>query len=570
MIAGCTGDQSLNPELIPPEVIVNSAGILRNQWHHASRPAVIDTAISERGHIGWYNPYPQVRITEIWSNRDLGQGESDATHVLNIAFKPVDNKFIRDTVNNVIDSVSIPIDPENSWAGLMRTNTVHIYEPLIQWDANLEKFQFLEFRLRGDAGIMHIDIGRISEDIDGDGRLDNEDRDGYRILDDDEDVGLDLLPDSLEFGYDPGNGVIDPAGDDFYYDINNINVWRINGTEGNRHDPDGRFVPDVEDRDYNGMNLENSYFSYKINLSDTTDFYRGFYVDSTRNQYNWRTLRIPLHDPNALDHTVGSPSMSNCPHMRIWFDSASAQHMTDSISIQIASMYFFSTGWENTTYVADSLRGGEIRFDIAFVSDDTDTRYHPPPGIDRNYDPVMDVVTPSRSLLLNYEGFEKDIPIYTPDSGIVLAADTGRAARILDSPINLTDYHNLEAFVYGGVNPEDSVLFYFRMGSGEDVYYEYQTLLKPGWDPENYVFFDLIDMELMKIQFLEDRAAGLESSLIRQEGKYIIAIDENNRAPGIGDIRYFAMGIVNLDPDRTAGGEVWIYGPFQTGHRFHD
>jgi len=62
--------------------------------------------------------------------------------------------------------------------------------------ANQERAQLLELRVFGRRGILHIDLGEISEDVNGNGALDTEDstRNGYNnnILDDDEDRGVDF------------------------------------------------------------------------------------------------------------------------------------------------------------------------------------------------------------------------------------------------------------------------------------------------------------------------------------------------------------------------------------------
>jgi hypothetical protein len=543
LLMACGDDKPLNPVLYDnvPETDL-SAGILRPQWRHASMPAVIDTAVSERAHVSWSNPVEQVPITDIW-NRDIGQGESNSVNVLGILFQPVDHKYVKDLDNNVFDSISYPIEAENSWAGFMRTFN---YE-------QFDKAQFLEFRLKGDEGIMHIDIGRISEDIDGNGLVNTEDPWGYRTLDPLLDNGLDMLPDSLEFGYDPDNGVVDPAGDN--WDGNDI--WHINGTEGNRNDPDGGNVPDNEDPDYNGLELTNSYFSYRIDLSDTTNYYNGFYVDSTRNDKDWRTLRIPMHDPLALDTTIGAPSWNQTKHMRIWFDSAGAEHVNNPIIIQIAAMQFRGTGWHNATFVADSLLG-PLDFSISFINEGIDLGYDPPPGVEGTSD---------QSLVLEYSGLNAGVMVYHPDSGLILASDTGKAERILPYTVNLTDHRFLEVHVHGDME-DDSVMFFFRMGAHEEAYYEYRTILKPGWDSDNKARFDVIKMEVMKNQFLEDRSNGIDSSLVRRSGKYSVKVTPDNRAPNVRLIKYFAAGVVNLDKTVKADGEIWIHGPVKTGTEF--
>jgi cell surface protein SprA len=165
-----------------------------------------------------------------------------------------------------------------NWASIMRLLPVNATNLV---DGN---FNYIELWMKVEnlpsGGKMLIDLGKISEDVIPDGKLNTEDdvipgsiRNG--ILDPGEDVGLDGLTDEEEreryadeialYGLDPA----DPSGDNFRYDPND---WtRFNGTEGNIDDPAGQF-PDTEDLNNNGiLDLANDYFRYIIDL-DTTRF----------------------------------------------------------------------------------------------------------------------------------------------------------------------------------------------------------------------------------------------------------------------------------------------------------
>lgn len=537
-------------------------GIYRHNWRPASRPDFLDTAITERGKIGWYNPIDQVPLSEIWPGRDVGTGETDAANVMNIHFRPIDHRVIKDTVNNVIDT-SIAIEPENSWAGFMRNISQGAA-------AQIENSQLLELRIKGDVGVMHIDLGRISEDINGNAKLNDEDKNLNRILEDEEDVGLDGLPSHMETGYDPVTNP-DPAGDDFFYDPNNINPWTVNGTEGNRDDPDGGYVPDSEDDDNDGFETVDSYFSYRVDLSDTVNDFIGFYVSGSRNQtpeidYGWRTIRIPLRDPRAIDTMINDPSWANVWFARIWFDSASAANMVpgNEQKIQIASIELLSTTWADSFVVADSLRGGEVSFDITVVNKEISDEYYPPPGVEGYYDQTRDVVETEQSLEFTFEGLNGAIDVYSPDSGIVLAADTGLAVRKFFQAMNFMGYGKLQAYVYGGLEggdaTSDSVLFFFRMGYDHNAYYEYRTVLKPGWDPANHILIDFEAITGLKALLLNDRTNGIDSSLVRydKDTKYLVKIKGGGQDPTLTRIQYFSMGVVNLDRDKPAHGRVWV------------
>lgn len=529
-----------------------SLGVLRLNWRHASRPAVLDSLPAERGYIAWYNPFDQVPIEEVW-NRDIGTGESRTTHVLSIRYRPVDFIRVADTVNNLIDTTSTPLEPERSWGGFMRNIPIGA-------SVELQHSQLLEMRVRGDRGIIHIDLGRISEDINGDGKTNNEDKDGYRILTDDEDLGLDGLPDSLEFGYDPANGIHDPSRDNFDYN----DIWRINGTQGNGDDQGGGgYYPDTEDPNYNGLETSNDYFSYRIDLSDTTDYLNGFYVEDSRNKYNWRTIRIPLRDPAAVDTIVGEASWENIWFARLWIDSAGVENKTDPIAVDIASIELLSTVWADSFYIADSLRSGQASFDVAVINDEVNENYRPPPGVEGHYDQAREAIENEQSLLLVFDSLNAAVPVYSPDSGIVLAADTGLAVRKFIRTSNFMGYGRLQAYVYGNVKESDSVRFFFRVGADEDAYYEFRTTLKSGvsgWDPANYVVIDFAEITGLKARLLADRTRGVDSSLTRvdESGRNLVKIKRQGVDPTLTNISYFAMGVVNLDSAHAASGEIWV------------
>lgn len=531
-----------------------SLGIPRKTWRFASRPVGVDTSVSERAHVAWLNPIEGVPVTEIWS-RQIGTGEASTANVLEIHYKPVDHKFVANPEQNVIDSLTVPIEPEKSWAGFMRN--------ISQGAATqLQEAQLLEIRLRTGGskngnfpGLMHIDLGRISEDIDGDGVLDAENRDPAQILSDEEDVGLDGIPDQNEVGYDPGNGITDPAGDNF--DIND--VWRINGTEKNSLDPDGGNRADTEDPDMNGIQVANSYFSYKVNLSDTASD-KSYYVEGTMNDDGWETIRIPLRDPDAIDTIVGDASWNNIFYARIWFDSATTMNITaNGYQVEIASIDLISTTWADSFYVADSVRSGEAKFDVAVINNEIDNRYDPP--VAGYYDPQLNKTESEQSLLLTYYNLNSQVAVFTPDSGIVLAADTGLAVRKFYRSMNFMGYGRLQAYVWGdATTANDSVMYFFRMGSDKDAYYEYRTILRPGWDAGNFIDIDFSEITALKARLLEDRQKGIDSSLTRvsEDGKYAVKIKRYGQDPTLTRMQYFSMGVINLTADRQVTGEVWV------------
>ncbi|MFH1700303.1 MAG: cell surface protein SprA [Candidatus Zixiibacteriota bacterium] len=527
-----------------------SLGIFRGIWRHASKPVQIDDSLNIRGKVAWHNPKEQISINEIYPQRDIGTGEQAGTNILEIQYKPVDY-YIRESAVDSAAIDTLPVEPELTWNGFMR----NIPEGAV---SQLTHAQLLEMRIKGDVGIMHIDLGRITEDINGDGRLTDEDRDGLKFLDEGEDVGIDGNPDAAELGYDPDNGITDPAGDNF----NNDDIWRINGTEGNGAetggDPDGGgTTPDTEDPDYDGFEQVNSYFSYSIDLSDTTQFE----VSGTRNEYNWRTIRIPLRDPISIDTIIGEPVWENIHFARIWFDGADENRLENPYVIRIADIDLVSTTWGDSLFIADSIRSGPVGFDVAVINDEVDERYTPPPNVEGYFDPSRDVTEAEQSLLLSYSNLNARVMVHSPDSGFVLAADTGLAVRKFYRASNFMGYGHLKAFVHGGDNAdEDSVMFFFRVGGANHSYYEYRTILKPGWHNDNHVDIDFDKITGLKAKIIEDYKNGSDSSLARTDetGKYFVKVRSSLREPSLTNIQYFSMGVINLDTTKAASGEVWV------------
>ena len=67
--------------------------------------------------------------------------------------------------------------------------------------------KFFEIWVKGSSGRLHLDLGKISEDSDGNGRLNTEDIPGAGLtlgngfLEDNEDTGLDGCFDEIENGW---------------------------------------------------------------------------------------------------------------------------------------------------------------------------------------------------------------------------------------------------------------------------------------------------------------------------------------------------------------------------------
>ncbi len=549
-----------------------SLGIIRYQWHPASAPLEIETGTTEKGKIIWYNPYDAYALDQIY-NRDVGQG-NDRKTTLTLKFEPAKFKTYTNPDDPcVIDSV-VGIDSTTSWSGIMRA--------LSSGSQNQTEAQLLEIRMRVnggrgvDKGQLILNLGEISEDINGDGALNTEDANNNGILESFEDVGLDGLPDENEPCYDPVSNP-DPSGDDFNYD-NKDNYSQINGTEGNRYDAGGS-IPDSEDLDGTGsLDVLDNYFKFVIDF-EKEDLGTGFKVENS-NLNGWETYRIPIKDVLSYEQ-IGTPNWDNISYARYivtGFDSA--------VTIEIADADIVTTRW-----VADSIHPRGIprptidppRMSVSVISQEVDTSYQRPPGVGEYYDKSTDTYEREQSLLLKFENlrFNQVIEQIGDDSAIVVidsvedankdevddsgpilnfAPDTVFVVRNLFKAEDYAGYQVLKMFVHA---PEDTLYdgypeqplpihFIFRMGRDDNNFYQFQTNLYPGWDDRNEVVIDF-----NQITPLKDTLASLHVEnpeiLQYQEGHY--AVKGN---PSLTSIIYFSAGVTTTDFDHPLSGEVWL------------
>jgi hypothetical protein len=501
-----------------------SFGIYRELWTLASKPIGLDST-RMRGRLIWYNPYDQIPTNEIW-NKDVSATEN-LSHTLWFDYIP----SIRDKrANDSLRGDTAFYEASKAWGGVMR------YLPA--GSANQSRAQLLEMRVKGTKGVIHVDLGRITEDVNVNGSLDTEDKATgtiyNNILDEGEDIGLDGIPDSTE-----GSGA-DPHDDNWYYNGEGLgcngcdpdDYSHINGTEGNEKDPNRWGKPDTEDLlRNNALDSYNSYYSFRVNIED-----ENYYVDSS--EYNgWKTFRIPIKDPDAIDSTVGNPSWTQIEFIRLWFESPDG----DSISIKIASADFIQSNWDDTVkFRTDTITPSSSKFNVAVINDDVNINYSPPPGVSGYYDKTNAVTETEQSLLLRYDS--------------LAYCDTGIAERILYDAPSLMGYKTLKMYVHGEQGA-DSVLFFCRIGADSANYYEYHTRLKPGWDTENEVNLNFDEISGLKEYLIRNRqdSATMNLPYDTTDGNYRV-----RGKPTLTQIKYLACGVTNLDPTNIQTGDVWV------------
>jgi hypothetical protein len=494
--------------------------VRRGMWTPSSPPA--GKELSQKCKMWWYNPYDQVPVTEIWPNKETERNQ-ERTNVLEMRFfpgepqRPSSQEFDPGAVNR-------------SWNGVMRSLYPGAYDQT--------RSKFLEIWVHGDKGVLHVDLGEISEDLDGDGIRDTEDRprngqeDG--ILDDDEDVGLDGLTD-VEEQQIYNSSLPDPSGDNWNYD-SRYDYSKINGTQGNRDDPDRGRRPDTEDINSNSvLDQTNSYFQFDIDLSK-----KEFLADPS-DSVGWRLYRVPLKDPQNYS-AFGNPDWSEIRLARIWLSSH------EECILQIASIQLVGNRWENMGISSLTDRHSPIPigtppdegFEIFVVNTHENPSYIPPPGIAGTLNRQTDVREREQSLVLAYENLK--------------AGHQGSAYRIPYRPEDYTGYRYLKMFVHGPDSPGE-ISFFLRFGTNPTNFYEYHIQIYPGWDERNEVLIDFDQITALKAYALNTRPKGSTEPIDTTAGSYRI-----KGSPALNRVGWWSMGVVNADTTafRPVSGELWV------------
>jgi cell surface protein SprA len=548
-----------------------SLGVNRTNWSLSSVPdPVSDESVWKRGKLLWHRPYVLPRREEVFTiNSDnVPQGEG-VVQTLRMVFRH------GHTEGN---------EPDSSWAGVMRP-----FEGRIDAD-RAQELKIRMRRLRKEVpGYLHLDFGVIDEDVDNDGASFGEDDrplgDENRVVNEEEDRGLDGLFDAEEPDYDAATNP-DPNDDNWYFlnrgdcplggancgdavvqsrferpDDELYYEW-LNGTQGNRVDAAQAARPDQErlTGTFTDRN-SSSYFSFVIDLSDTTRSARFLDTASFSRNGEWVTYTIPIRDPDNYE-TFGTvePRWNQVQHVRVWFEAIDPvwdpQDTLDLVvrqlpvvqdTLEIAEWYVVQSAWDDTVYVNDSLIRGvdeDPKLVVSSVTEEDGT-FFAPPGVEPYRDPQQNVEETQRGLSLRYEDLRY--------------GDTAFASRQLITAEAYSGYRTIEMYVYGdpsiAAGGDSTVQFIFRMGRDESNFYEFRTDagLYPGWDERNYVVIDFNEITALKDAAIRNLETG--QRVDTADGPYRVA-----GSPNVNQIKFFAFGLTQTDSiaDSAVTGELWV------------
>ena len=505
----------------------NSLRISRTNWTPSSKPATLQFVHEERGRLIWYNPFDGILRKDIWPGQEEHvENQNNRTDVLVMRLKPRAGQ-------------------RQVWGGLMTSlGAVN--------DFSLSKF--MEIWVRGDRGLLNLDLGTISEDFccvqaeddllnfRDEGRLDTEDEPfpgratGDGLVSQAEDVGIDRRNDEGELnfflsaaGVDTTNltreqkrqqflqiysnrDVNDPQGDNWHYDAtgNRKNDYRrINGTEGNKNAREAADRPDSEDLNNDGvLNTRNDYYSYSIDLASAS------HIAGTESN-GWRMFRIPLFDNTNRE---GLPDSSRIEFARLVVSGEAAAD-DDSIQVEIALIEVIGNEWqEDEILVLDGGNdvGGNESISVNVVGTDKNIDYEPPPGVKIQRNRQTRTREREQSLRLRYENLEPEHQM--------------SATKVLTRNANYTQYTRMRMFVHGDdvntsyvVGDSSDIELFVRFGADTTNYYEFITRILPGWDggrvgyKGNEVDIDLLEIARLKSSLQAGRFDSLGQQMTIQD-----------------------------------------------------
>ena len=536
-----------------------SPSIQRRFWKASSSPSLFSsTGFDEyykqrnRGKLFWYNPYVPVRTRDIWPNQSTSvQAGNETTDVMVLNYK---KRGFQSSIGN--DSI---------WVGV----TTSLYSG----DYDQTQSKFFEIWLKGSRGDLIIDLGKISEDMDGNGQLNTEDVPeagltlGNGFLEDQEDTGLDGCSDEKEDGWggclssgtyleyynnqetqivniSSDIDINDPNDDNWNYEQGSSDYSRMNGTEGNGTGTkiqEGGKYPDTEDLDRSGfLDKTNNYFTTSFSLKDTT--YLAGETQKNGIATGWKLFRVPLS--NFKNN--GNTEWNEIRYVRL------AVVGIDSIasSLQIAKIEIVGNEWQ----------------ELGIQEPPTLNNSSSISTIDWQK-PIRDFSKIDENIL--GLGFSDFLPGYS-----------GAAQKTLytlndDQKRSFMTYDYMKMYVYGNSSwttfQDTDVEIFLRFGLGND-FYEITQPVYQGWDESkgrNNIKISLDWLSSLKIQDesnikkirdtdVFNDSANTKTYLYTDElGKLTGEKVYINGKPALNRIQYFMIGVKNIS-DETINGEVWV------------
>lgn len=521
-------------------------GVSHTGWEDISPPANLpllkDTSFANmmkyKAKSFWFSQTRSgVNVKTIWGDRKQVARENYDVPVMDYIFLP-------DTAGTYNYNPDLS-NRERNWGGIMRALS-STANNLIE-----ENIEYIELWMNAaDAppdGKIYIDLGRISEDVIPNNKLDTEDKPPYNdLLDEGEDVGIDGMTDDQERAF-YNSTKADPSGDNFKFtagtNVTSIfDYFNYNGAQGNGILLDVGRIPDSEDLNRDGsVDLVNSYFRYEIPL-DTNRLTNPFIAGGGEgNDPSWYLYRIPLKDTLLK---VGDPTFSNVEYIRLFVTGE-----TERVHLRLAEFNLVGNQWQKVL-PEDTLMS------ISVINFEDNPEYYLPPGLNRAKDrtrPDQDILQNEQSLDLVFDRL--------PDG------ESREAVKYLYRPLDVFNYEEMKLFIHGDennfpgsisyidtINNLGSSEVYFRFGSDTNNYYEYRQPVRPGWNEISIPFGQLTAIKQL-------RGDSVNAAItLPVQGKPGHSYKVKGQ-PSLTSVKFLTVGVLNLNNNFNPGplsGEVWV------------
>jgi cell surface protein SprA len=486
----------------------------------------------------WYNITPAlVTVQQIYGDQKQVARADQQVTVLDFVYLP-------DSIGTFNWDPADSITSTQRWGGtqkLLSSTANNLVE---------QNIEFVEFWMHIDEAPadakLYLDMGLISEDVIPDGMLNSEDKNFNDAIDEGEDTGLDTLFDAQErFNYPDARDELDPSGDNFVLvqgqELNPLNYYKINGTEGNAVLTDVGRLPDTEDLNRTGtLDVVNSYFRYEIPVntdSSTNPFISG----GGFTESNWFLYRVPLKDTLL---NFGNASLSNVETLRLFVTGIS-----EPLHIQITEFNLVGSQWQKPD-------PQDTVLSISVVSQEENLDYTSPPGVFRERDrtrPDEEIFKNEQSLNLILKDLED--------------GQSREAIKYLFRPLDVFNYSEMKLFIHGDDNNfpgsisyndpatgEYSAEVFFRFGTDTNNYYEYRQPVTEGWNEISIIFDEITAIK----QAGRDSIDQIIKIPVQDQPGHFFLIKGN---PTLISVKFLTVGIVNLENGFNPGplsGEIWV------------
>ena len=494
-----------------------------------------------KGKSWWYTKIPSdVKVSDIWGDRKKVATQDQWVTAMDYVFDPGQRG-----VYNYKPRLD---DPTKVWGGMMKqlsstaNNLVEENIDFIEFWINLS---YIDQSDKTSIPKIYIDLGKISEDVIPNGKLDTEDRiQENGLIDQGEDTGIDGLTDAQERQKYNSNDP-DPSGDDYNFSLSgeSTNYSGINGTEGNAVSIDAGRFPDTEDLNGNlTLDQLDSYFRYSIPLDTSST--ANPYITSGTNSSGWYQFRIPLRD---FIEQINDPSFSNVDFIRLWVAGVSKP-----VHIRLVEFDLAGNQWQKVV-ANNNTEDSTLILSVANYEDNSPI-YYLPPGLTQE----RDRTNPDQTVLRN----EQSLSLILND---LKDGDERQVVKFVRS-MDLFNYREMKLFFHGDERPgytiseyknKDTLAAeaYFRFGSDTLNYYEYRLPVTKGWIDVSIKFDEIT---ALKVSADTSKKASTEGHEVPGAPGHFYRVRGN---PSLTNISFFMIGVSNPTGKgitTPVSGDVWV------------